>query len=76
MNVIDADLAKAKLESEGIKAFVFDDLSRLYSKAVMIGVRLQVHEADAQRALEILNEDASDVDEQTDADPPEPEPLS
>jgi hypothetical protein len=42
----------------------------------MIGVRLQVHEADAQRALEILNEDASDVDEQGDVDPPEPEPLS
>ncbi len=54
---VEADLARAKLESEGIECFLADEhtvtVNWLYSQAVG-GVKLQVRESDAQRALEIL----------------------
>jgi len=53
----EAHLARAKLESEGIFAVVLDDqiasINWFYSNAVG-GVRLQVREADAERAALIL----------------------
>jgi hypothetical protein len=53
----EAHLARAKLESEGIFAVVLDDqissINWFYSNAVG-GVRLQVCEADAQKAALIL----------------------
>ncbi len=54
---VEADLARARLESEGIECFLADEhtvtVNWLYSQAVG-GVKLQVREADAQRAVEIL----------------------
>jgi len=52
-NVIDAEIARTKLESEGIQGFIADEFtSRVYPGA--IDVRLLVHEEDAERAVEIL----------------------
>lgn len=58
---LEAEIAKGKLESEGIWAFVADDyvvtMNWLYSAAVG-GVKLQVKESDVQRALHVLNHNA------------------
>lgn len=57
-----AHLAKGKLESEGIPAFVRDEylvgVAWDYSLAVG-GVKLEVAEEDAERAVEILKQDHS-----------------
>lgn len=62
-----AQIAKAKLDSEGIPAFIADEqtinMQWLYSNA-MGGVRLQVPKVYAQQATELLAEDLSDVVEQ------------
>jgi hypothetical protein len=59
----EAHLARAKLESEGIFAVVLDDqiasINWFYSNAVG-GVRLQVSEADAERAALILEKDSGE----------------
>jgi hypothetical protein len=59
----EAHLARTKLESESIFALVLDDqiasINWFYSNAVG-GVRLQVREADAQRAALILEKDAEE----------------
>ncbi len=57
-----AELARSKLESEGIPCFLKDKnliaIDWAYSFALG-GVKLQVREADAERAKAILNEDHS-----------------
>jgi len=57
----DCIIAKAKLESEGIQCFVLNEITiqvdPLLSNAVG-GAKLQVHEADAKRALEILEQES------------------
>ena len=59
----EAHLARTKLESEGIFAVVLDDqiasINWFYSNAVG-GVRLQVSEADAERAALILEKDSGE----------------
>lgn len=59
----EAQIVKARLDAEGIPAFVADEqtinMQWLYSNA-MGGVRLQVPKAFASRAIEILAEDHSD----------------
>jgi hypothetical protein len=59
----EAHLARTKLESEGIFAVVLDDqiasINWFYSNAVG-GVRLQVSEADAERAALILEKAAEE----------------
>ncbi len=56
---MEAEIARGKLESEGIWAFVADDymvtMNWLYSNAVG-GVKLQVRESDTENALQILNQ--------------------
>lgn len=69
----EAHIARAKLESEGIPAFVVDEhtinAQWLYSQA-MGGVRLQVSNKHAARASQILQTDYSDiVEEQEGTDP-------
>jgi len=63
----EAQIAKARLDSEGIPAFIADELTInmqwLYSNALG-GVRLQVSEQFAEQALEILAQDHSDELEQ------------
>jgi Putative prokaryotic signal transducing protein len=64
----EAQIARAKLDSEGIPAFVADEqtinMQWLYSNA-MGGVRLQVPEAYVPLAMKLLSEDASQrVEEQ------------
>jgi len=63
----EAQIARAKLDSEGIPAFVADEqtinMQWLYSNA-MGGVRLQVPEVCVQQALELLSEDSSEIVEQ------------
>ena len=60
----EAQIARAKLDSEGIPAFVADEqtinMQWLYSNA-MGGVRLQVPEIYVQQAIELLAEDALEV---------------
>ncbi len=60
----EAQIAKAKLDSEGIPAFIADELTInmqwLYSNA-MGGVRLQVLDDYAQQAIAVLSVDSSDV---------------
>lgn len=60
----EAQLARAKLESEGIPAFVVDEhtinMQWLYSNA-MGGVRVQVPDSCLQTALEILSQDYSEA---------------
>ena len=60
----EAHIAKSRLESEGIPAFVADEhtvgMNWLYSNA-MGGVRLQVPSSHKEEALRILSEDMSDV---------------
>ena len=57
----EADLAKSRLESEGIMAFAANEffVDRLYSSAIG-AVKLQVRAPDAERAQEILSIDESD----------------
>ena len=54
----DLAIFRSRLESEGIECFVQDELTiqthNLYSNAIG-GVKLQVKESDAQKALEIYN---------------------
>ncbi|WP_299587071.1 DUF2007 domain-containing protein [uncultured Microbulbifer sp.] len=58
----EAQIAKVRLESEGIEAFIADEhtinMQWLYSDA-MGGVRLQVTETDVDEARDILNQDRS-----------------
>ena len=58
----EAHIARARLESEGIPAFVVDEhtinMQWLYSQALG-GVKVQVPERFAEEALAILNEDRS-----------------
>ena len=60
----EAHIDRAKLESEGIPAFVADEhtinMQWLYSNALG-GVRLQVAANHREAALEVLNEDRSDL---------------
>jgi hypothetical protein len=53
---VEADLARAKLESEGIECFLADEYSRYLQAG---GIKLQVGESDAQRAVEILGESST-----------------
>ena len=68
-----AHVLRGRLESEGIPAFLADEntvtANWLYSTAVG-GVKLQVREADAARAREVLGlEEAAPEDEEEDAEP-------
>jgi hypothetical protein len=53
-DVADADLAKAILATRGVEAVLADIHSRMMTPHVVREVRLQVWQADAARALEIL----------------------
>jgi hypothetical protein len=76
-DVYQAYLAKGKLGSEGIEAF-FQDIHNanveFISNFGYEEIKLVVAEADAQRALEILNEDHSQefVDDKNDNEPVDP----
>lgn len=60
----EAQIARAKLDSEGIPAFVADEqtinMQWLYSNA-MGGVRLQVPDVFVGQAIELINEDSSEA---------------
>ena len=69
-----AELAKAKLESEGVTSFLLNknhiSINWLYSFALG-GVQVQVRLDDAEKASKILNEDCtSELDEIEDILPP------
>jgi DNA-directed RNA polymerase subunit M/transcription elongation factor TFIIS len=61
---IQADLARSKLESEGIECVLADDytvsVNWLYSNAIG-GVKLRVRESDAREALALLGQESPDV---------------
>ncbi len=66
-NIQDADLARSRLESAGIEVFTPDDVGgsmMLGAMPLASGIRLQVDEKDAARALEILSEPASPAGEE------------
>lgn len=60
----EAQIARAKLDSEGIPAYIADEhtinMQWLYSNALG-GVRLQVPQSFAQQAIEVLAEDCSET---------------
>ena len=64
-HLIDADLARARLEWHGIECYAFDEsvvaVNWLYSRAVG-GIKLKVRRADAERAIEILREEPAKVE--------------
>jgi Putative prokaryotic signal transducing protein len=58
LNHIDADLARSALEAAGIESLIqSDDCGGVRPHLWMGGIQLLVRDADAQRALEILNPD-------------------
>ena len=65
IHLIDADLARARLEWHGIECFAFNEnvvaVNWLYSLAIG-GVKLKVSRADAVRAIEILQEEPGRVE--------------
>lgn len=62
---IEADLVKSKLESENIECFIADQnviqWNWLYSNAVG-GIKVQVRESDAKRALEVIKSKSEELD--------------
>lgn len=62
---VEADLVKSKLESEDIECFIADQnviqWNWLYSNAVG-GIKVQVRESDAKRALEIIRSKSEELD--------------
>lgn len=67
---VEADLAIGKLESEGIECFLADEFAGHYLTGG--GIKLQVSDTDAQRAVEILG-DFSTLGEASEESPSEPE---
>ena len=61
-NIMEASIARARLDAEGIAAFLADEhtvsMNWLLSNAIG-GVRLQVADEDAAHALTVLEEDRS-----------------
>ena len=64
-HTLDANLAKTRLEAEGIDCVLTDEhitsMNWFWVPAIG-GVRLQVRESDARRALEILEGESDDED--------------
>jgi len=60
IHLVEADLARARLEGNGIECHLFDEnvvvVNWLYSFAVS-GLKLKVHRADAEWAVEILQQE-------------------
>src|SRR3990170_8859405 len=54
MSVLEAELAKAKLASEGVRSFISDENLAVMHPLMMGSVHLQVDEADIDRAEQIL----------------------
>ncbi|MFZ5633396.1 MAG: DUF2007 domain-containing protein [Bacillota bacterium] len=53
-NAGEAHITRGLLESEGIEAYVFDELSAAYTPLAVGGVRLVVRQSDLERAVKIL----------------------
>ena len=52
---MEAELAKAKLQGEGIESFVADEgIAASFGSILAEGIKLMVRSSDAQRAREIL----------------------
>ncbi len=74
-NLLDGELAKGRLEAEGIEAFLFDDnMLRMdwFNANAIGGVKLRVDASNAEAAHKILEEDNS-VAESPEGEPDEPE---
>jgi hypothetical protein len=67
LNPLEAELDRARLEAEGIPAFLQDTAIMSLSTTDSPGVRLQVAAADEARAREALEAGAGEV-----VDPPSP----
>ncbi|MBU1043171.1 MAG: DUF2007 domain-containing protein [Candidatus Omnitrophica bacterium] len=78
LNVIDAHIAKTRLESEGIECYIQDEnlvtLNWLYSNAIG-GVRLQVNSADSSNARQILSDFKQPIEETDQPDNPSEQTL-
>lgn len=64
----EAHLAKGLLESQGIKCLVFDEEivhANPFISTAVGGVKLLVHHSEAERALAILREVATEEDQNT-----------
>ena len=51
-----AELAKAFLESHGLRAVVFDTQSNAYSDGAMVGVRVMVLDEELAEAINLLKD--------------------
>lgn len=57
-DVLHANIMKSKLEAYGIQCFLEDEnMSTILYTQAFGGIKLQVSEADAEQALEVLNEE-------------------
>ena len=55
-NLAEAGFARSLLEASGIPAFLADEQSSQYSLGAVVPIRLQVPEADFEKALEVLTQ--------------------
>ena len=64
-NSLQANLYKAKLKSEGIESFLTNEhlltLSPCYLKNLDLGIDSMVKEDDYQKALEIINDNTTEI---------------
>jgi hypothetical protein len=75
LNPAEAGLAKSLLEAAGIPAFVADEDSTSSGYGTVLGgVRLQVQDADVERARQILKDQQAGTPLSDDFVPPEPPP--
>lgn len=59
LNSTEAHVIKGLLESEGIKAWLYDERGAAYTPFVVGGVRLAVRKSDLARATEIMSNTTS-----------------
>jgi hypothetical protein len=68
---VEANLRKTRLESEGIDCFLEGDIAQnilIFAGAAFRGIKLKVRESDAEKAIEILNQEPLKTNAAEDAD--------
>lgn len=74
-STVEAQLSRTKLDAHGIRTFVSDELLSTIDPHCFGGVRLQVPQADAEQATELLNEPAHPEEEENEDDAAEDGPC-
>ena len=61
VDLLQSELAKVKLEGEGIESFVSEDVTYTLYGHAMGAIKLLVKECDVERASEILKDDGQPI---------------